>query len=160
MRRVVLLLLALLAAAPMGPAGAAAPDPTFSAQLHRGPCFGTCPSYQVSIDAAGQVIFSGWTPRRSNITSPCPDERRWRVPASSVARLERLIDRSGFFDFQPSYQSRIMDIAGKEVTITRRGRTATVAERDGLMVGMPRAMIEIEEAIDRTAQDERCLPSA
>jgi len=158
MRWAVMLLLALPAAAPPASAAAAQPDPTFSAQLHRGPCFGTCPNYHVSIDAAGQVVFSGWTARRGP-PSPCPSERRWRAPAASVARLQRLIDRSGFFDFQPSYQSRIMDIAQFEVTITRRGRTATVVDRDGLMVGMPKAMIEIEKAIDSAAQDARCLAS-
>jgi hypothetical protein len=50
-----------------------------------------------------------------------------------------------------------MDIAQLEVTITRRGRTATVVDRDGLMVGMPPAMIVIEKAIDSAAGDERCL---
>jgi hypothetical protein len=159
MRWPALLALAVAAAAPPASA-AAAPDPTFKAELHRGPCFGTCPAYDVTIDAAGRVVFSGWTPRRGHATSPCPDERRWRVGAASVARLRRLVDASGFFDFQPSYQSHILDIAQHEVTITRRGRTATVVERDGLMVGMPKAMIEIETGIDRAADVQRCLPRA
>jgi hypothetical protein len=43
------------------------------------------------------------------------------------------------------------------VTVTRNGRTKTVSDYVGLMVGMPRAMVDLENAIDIAARDRACV---
>jgi hypothetical protein len=45
------------------------------------------------------------------------------------------------------------------VTVTRRGSTKTVTDYVGLSVGMPQAMVDLENAIDETANDRACVLS-
>jgi hypothetical protein len=43
------------------------------------------------------------------------------------------------------------------VTVTRHGRTRSVTDYAGQMVGMPAAVIEIEDAIDTAANTRACV---
>jgi hypothetical protein len=134
------------------------PDPTFSARLERGPCYGSCPSYSVAVDATGAVRFVG----EKSVTGsgvPCQGERRWKIPASAVAKLEAKVDASGFFGFKPAYRAGMTDMPTFTVTVTRRGSTKTVTDYVGLSVGMPQAMVDLENAIDETANDRACVLS-
>jgi len=133
-----------------------APDPTFSARLERGPCYGSCPSYSVAIDATGAVRFVG----EKSVTGrgvPCQGEHQWKIPANAVARLAAKVDASGFFGFKPAYRAGMTDMPTFTVTVTRRGRTRTVTDYVGLSVGMPQAMVELENAIDEAATDRPCV---
>jgi hypothetical protein len=132
------------------------PDPTFSARLVRGPCYGSCPSYSVAVDPTGAVRFVG---ERSVTGSgvPCQGERRWKIPANAVSKLEAKIDASGFFGLRPAYRAGITDMPTFAVTVTRRGRTKTVTDYIGLSVGMPQAMVDLENAIDEAANDRACV---
>jgi hypothetical protein len=149
---------ALLIAGSMAACGApaAGPDPTFHVRLERGMCLGPCPVYQVEIDAAGLVTFNG---QNSNVArnAPCQGHRQWRIAPSAVARLEALIDARGFFGFKDNYAGGVTDMPAFSVTVTRRGQTRRVRDYMGEMVGMPRAMIEIEDAIDIAAEDRACI---
>jgi Domain of unknown function (DUF6438) len=156
MRPPALLLLALAAAA-LIPQAATAADATFKATLTRGACFGTCPVYTVSIDAGGKVTFEGGPSTRRGGHQPCVGPQTWRIPLSSVAALRARIDRADFFSLQDRYQGPVRDLPVHAVTVTRNGRTKTVAELAGDMVGMPKAVIEIETAIDKASGDARCL---
>jgi hypothetical protein len=155
--RIALAALAALATAssPPGSASSAA-DPTFRAKLVRGVCLGACPSYEVEIDAAGRVTFTG---SKSAIEPSvrCLGKRQWRAPSAAVARLADVVDRSGFFGFKDEYQGAVTDMPSFTVTITRHGRTKSVRDYVGLAVGMPRAMVDIENAIDAAANDRACV---
>ena len=159
MRWAVPLSLALTAAcAPAAPA-AAGPDPGFHIRLERGMCFGSCPAYSVDVDAAGHVLFVGG---KSAVepSVPCQGERRWTIGTAAVARLQALVDSSGYFGFRDSYAGRITDMPTFTVTVTRRGRTKAVRDYVGLAVGMPRAMVELENAIDEAAGTRDCVVGA
>ena len=131
-------------------------DPNFSAQLVRGPCYGSCPSYSVTVDAAGAVRFVG-EKSGAGRRAPCQGERRWRISANAVAALEARVDASGFFGLQRAYRAHMTDMPTFTVTITRRGRTKTVTDYVGLSVGMPQAMVDLENAIDEAANDRACV---
>jgi hypothetical protein len=141
--------------APPG-ASPSAQDPTFQATLERGMCLGPCPVYQVAIDSSGLVTFTG---SNSNIAPhvPCQGRRQWRIDPAAVARVEALIDRADFFSFKPEYTASITDQAPYAVTVTRRGQTKRVQDYVGQMAGMPKAMTEIEDAIDIAAGDKDCV---
>ena len=47
------------AAGPSGTAGQARADSALRITLQRGPCFGTCPVYSVTLDSSGAVLFEG-----------------------------------------------------------------------------------------------------
>jgi uncharacterized protein DUF6438 len=136
--------------------GAPAPDPTFRARLDRSPCFGACPSYGVEIEASGAVTFVDH-PSIWNGHDVCKGTLTWRTPAAQVARLEQIIDASGFFGFRGDYSGPLTDQPRFTVTVTRHGRTKTVSDYAGLSVGMPRAMTTVENAIDEASGDGRCL---
>jgi len=131
-------------------------DPTFKVLLERGPCFGSCPVYSVQVDAEGHVVWHG---RRSTagISVACQGERRWRVGADAVAKLEAQVDGSGFFQFADAYRGRVTDLPTYTVTVTRRGRTKTVVDYAGGTVGMPAEMTTLELAIDDQAGAIRCI---
>lgn len=131
-------------------------DPTFRAGLARGMCLGACPRYTVEIDAGGLVTFTG---AKSTIepSVPCLGRRQWRVAPAAVTRLQGQVDASGFFGFKNEYAGAMTDMPQFWVTVTRNGRTKTVSDYVGLTVGMPRAMVDLEDAIDIAAHDMACV---
>ena len=157
-RTAMLALAALIAAGSALPGSAAPPasDPSFRVKLARGVCLGSCPVYEVEIDAAGLVTFTG---SKSNLAPsvPCQGKRQWRIAPATVDQLRSLVDRSGFFGFSDRYTGGVTDMPAFAVTVTRNGRTKSVTDYVGLMVGMPRAMVDIENAIDAAANDKACV---
>ena len=139
-------------------ASAAQPDPTFRVTLDRGPCFGTCPSYAVSLDWKGRVTFVGRPPGRGDGSPACLGNHSWHVAPMAESRLKALIDRSSFFNFKRAYRANITDLPQFTVTVTRRGRTHSVIDHAGQLVGMPRAMSAIENAIDVAATPRAGMP--
>jgi len=141
------------------PQAAPAADPTFQAHLERGPCLGACPVYSVDIDAAGHVTFVG----RRSTTEPsvsCQGTRHGLISAHGVSALEASVDRSGVFGLKAAYQAPITNQSAFRVTVTRHGRTKTVLDYAGGMVGMPKAVTELETAIDSATDDRACVAPA
>lgn len=66
------------------------PRPIVRLGLERTPCFGFCPEYQLTAAADGEIVFRGLH-RWQGV------ERRWRVPADSVATLGAELAQLGFF---------------------------------------------------------------
>lgn len=134
-------------------------DPTFHARLERGLCYGACPVYTVDIDATGAVTFVG---RKSATepSAPCQGERHWRTPPAAVAKLEAQVEASGFFGFKDAYRANVTDMPTFTVTITRAGRSKTVVDYLGLSVGMPKAMVDLENAVDLAANTHDCVVAA
>lgn len=131
-------------------------DPSFRVRLERGMCLGACPRYTVEIDSAGLVTFTG---AKSTIepSVPCLGRRQWRVAPAVVKQLQGQVDASGFFGFKDAYRGGITDMPQFSVTVTRGGRSKTVTDYVGLMVGMPKAMADLENAIDIAAHDRACV---
>ena len=150
------LLLILLTALAPAVAAAAPIDRTFRARLERGPCFGFCPSYTVDLTADGRVRFEGRPPGRG-AANGCLGVLRWRVSRAAVARLQRTVDRGGFYGFKSEYAAPVTDLPTYTVTVTRRGRTKAVRDYGGAEAGMPAAMTGIENAIDEAAGVTRCV---
>jgi hypothetical protein len=119
-------------------------------------CLGACPYYAVEIDAGGVVTFTG---DKSTIepSVPCFGRRQWRIAPAAVAELRDRVDASGFFGFKDEYAGAVTDMPRFSVTVTRSGRAKTVSDYVGLMVGMPRAMVDLENAIDIAARDRACV---
>jgi hypothetical protein len=134
-------------------------DPTFHARLVRAPCYGNCPSYSVDIDAAGNVRFVG----EQSVAGPgvrCQGEHRWMIKPLAVAALAAKVDASGFFGLKDSYRAKMTDQSASTLTVVRFGRTKAVEDYVGLSVGMPHAMVDLENAIDATANDRACVAEA
>ena len=156
MSRIIILAWVAAMAACSAPAAAPATDPTFHVILERGMCLAACPNYRVEIDASGQVTFTG---SNSFIPPhvPCQGRHQWRIDPAAVVKLEALVDERRFFAFKDKYEAEITDMPPFTVTVTRNGRTKAVRDYVGQMVGMPKAVAEIEEAIDVAAGDRDCV---
>ena len=82
------------------PADAAPPaaDTAMVLALERGPCFGACPVYTVSVRGSGLVRFEG---RRFVRDSGVVTEM---IAAARVDSLLRAVQAAGFFDFADDYR--------------------------------------------------------
>jgi hypothetical protein len=144
--------MALAAALAMAGAAQAAPiDHTFSARIERGPCFGRCPVYSAQIDARGVATTH---PRRF---TACHEDQTRRLRPAELRRLIAAIDRAHVFALKDEYRARVTDLPSTRVTITRRGRTKTIYDYGGEMVGMPQSVKDVERAIDRASGIQACI---
>lgn len=129
-------------------------------RLERTACLGTCPSYSVEITGDGKVTYRG--------------ERFVAIQGGHHATLDqRAIDDliahfrdADFFSLLDNYAAAITDNPNYTVSIAYDGRTKTVNDYVGLVVGMPDAVHDLEDAIDRiagitrwTAGDSETVPS-
>jgi hypothetical protein len=145
-----LTVLASAACAPVGSAQQGAPDAgPVEITLSRTVCFGFCPDYTVTITGGGQVTYVG----RRFVNEV--GERRTTIPREDVARLLARFDAIGFDDLDDAYRARVTDMPTYTVTLVRDGRRKTVVDYAGLNAGMPEAVRELQNEIDRVAGTER-----
>lgn len=114
-------------------------------RLARGACFGFCPVYTVTITDEGAVRYEG----RNHVDAV--GVRTATIPAADVARLVARFDEVGFDRLQDAYRSQATDLPTFTVSITRNGRTKTVVDYGGVSAGLPRAVRDLEDEIDRVA---------
>lgn len=134
----------LAACAQAAPAQSPAMDDV-QIQLTRGVCFGFCPDYTVTINGDGQVRYEGR--RFVNAVG----ERTATIPRADVERLVARFDEIGFDQLRNEYRGRMTDMPTYTVSITRNGQTKTVLDYGGVDAGMPRAVRDLEQEIDRVA---------
>jgi hypothetical protein len=123
-------------------------------RLDRTACFGACPAYSVTIDAAGNVTYQGTKSVR--VTGQQTDQ----VAVSHVAALLDTARRINFFDLRDHYrtirnadgsETMVTDLPAAIVTITSGGRTKRVED----YLGAPEGLKELEQQIDDTARTKR-----
>jgi hypothetical protein len=126
-------------------------DPAAYVVLERGPCFGTCPVYDVQIDATGTVTFDGrrFVDREGTATA--------QVPPDSAAALMRSLEADGFFALAPRYLhgekecgAYHTDAPHVTLTLSLDGRTHTV-QHDYGCTGAPDVLRRMHERVDSTA---------
>ena len=113
--------------------------------LTRSVCFGFCPAYRVSISGDGEVVYVG----ERNVS--VGGEHRARIPQADVQALLHRFDEIGFAGLQDRYRAPATDLPTYTITLERNGHSKTVVDYGGQMVGMPRAVRELEDEIDRVA---------
>jgi hypothetical protein len=130
----------------LGFAYSASAQPTgATVSLERSGCFGTCPSYIVTIHQNGLVEYEG---RRF---VKATGRRTRRIPKAAADRLFAEFETAHFFDLKPSYRSSITDQATYVLTLSRGGGVHSVEDYAGVTVGMPPVVKDLERAVDVTA---------
>ncbi|HSM18509.1 MAG TPA: DUF6438 domain-containing protein [Gemmatimonadales bacterium] len=147
--------LALLACSPRAAVQAAAPIGDVSITLERGPCFGTCPVYRLTVDGAGQVRYEG----RAHVSVVGRDSAV--ISQSEVRRLLAEFDRAGFAQLadqytagQPSCPLYAPDSPTAITSLTQSGATKRV-EHDYGCADVPRALTALERLIDDVIGSDR-----
>jgi Domain of unknown function (DUF6438) len=123
--------------------------------LERGPCFGTCPVYRVSLAGDGTVEFVGtrFVAREGTATS--------RIAPERVDSLVRSLEAAGYFALADAYVpgapacGRYATDAPTVVTTVRTaGRDKTVRHDHGC-AGAPDELADMERLIDSVAGTAR-----
>jgi len=138
--------LALAACAPVAAPAHGQTEAPVEITLERTVCYGFCPAYTVTITGEGEVTFEG----RAFVDAI--GARHARIPREDVERLLARFDAINFEQLQDEYVNRgVSDLPSKIVTLTRNGRTKRVVDYAGQSVGMPPALRQLQDEIDRVA---------
>ena len=99
----------------------AKPVPTdFLVTFERGPCFGTCPVYILTVSADGTASFNGVSfvqAEGTHSASLSPEE---------VTELHRAVLDADFFDLEDRYEVGATDLPSILTTVTMDGQIKTV----------------------------------
>lgn len=146
MRRALIALVGVLLLASCAAVDATPPvDAATRVTLERTPCFGFCPDYVVTINGAGEVTYTG---RRFVHVKGV---QRAQIPQAEVARLLARFDAVNFTSLHDEYRAHVTDLPTTTITLVRNGRTKRVLDYGGTGAGMPEAVRELQEEIDRVA---------
>jgi len=127
--------------------------------LERGPCFGTCPVYEVEVDAHGLVTFDGrrFVEQIGTATA--------QIPADSAASLMRSLEADGFFTLDPRYHhgekgcgAYHTDAPHVTLTLSLDGRTHTV-ELDYGCTGAPGVLRRMHDRVYAVTEVARWVTS-
>ena len=132
------------ACAPLETSGPA-PDAGTRITLVRSLCFGFCPDYTVTINGDGRVEYEG---RRFVRVK---GRQTGTASRDEVANLLAQFERAHFFDLRDEYRAQITDIPTYTIEFVHNGRTKRVVDYGGPGAGMPEAVRDLENAIDRVA---------
>jgi hypothetical protein len=94
-----------------------------SVTLRRGPCFGTCPVYDVTLAFDGTATWNGerYVDRLGRYQG--------QVNVNDYGRLTRFIERVGFFGWDPEYADpNVTDLPDYFLTVVADGRSKTVRQ--------------------------------
>jgi hypothetical protein len=144
-RRLFLASLGALALSECAPMETPAAEGPAMITLQRTACFGFCPVYRVTITGDGAVTYVGQA--YVNVVG----ERRADIPRADVQRLLQRFDDVNFDQLRDSYRAQVSDLPTFTVTLERHGRRKSVVDYGGVSAGMPRAVRDLQDEIDRVA---------
>lgn len=121
--------------------------------LSRSGCYGSCPSYTVTLSDGG-VAFDGggFTVASGKHTAPLE-------PAVLRALAERFV-AADFYSFDEEYMALVTDNPSKTLSISIDGLEKKVVDYVGAWVGMPAVISELEDAVDEAARTDRWVNGA
>jgi ankyrin repeat protein len=129
------------------------PNSKVSIALSRSGCFGTCPSYKVTLSADG-IVFEG----RGYVVAP--GMHTAAVDAKGVSRLAKKFIAADFYSMEPRYVASVTDNATHVISISIDGQSKEVRDYVGLWVGMPAIIKELEGEVDDLAGVQRWVTGA
>lgn len=121
--------------------------------LDRTMCFGTCPDYRVEIRGDGSVTYEGRHYVEVTGTQSA------KIPVEAVHALFEKFRDAEFFWSQDEYAAEITDFPTYEVSISFDGVNKSIRDYAGTKAGMPGVFVELENAIDETANTAQWIGS-
>lgn len=93
-----------------------------SITLRRGACFGTCPIYEVTLNADGTATWDGerFVDRLG--------QYKGEVDLNDYRRLAGFVQRAGFFSWDPEYVADVTDLPDYILTVAAGGQTKSVRQ--------------------------------
>ena len=137
--------------ATVSPPTVALPQHVLLASLDRGPCYGTCPVYTVTVYRDGQVEYVGtdYVKKKGKATGT--------ITADQVAALDKLFTDDHYFTYKDSYEHVDMtDTSSARTSYLPLGATTpkVVAHYYG-DTSAPESLTQLERGFDTIASTER-----
>ena len=123
--------------------------PSVQISLVRSGCYGDCPIYSLSITGHGVATYTGYAfvaVKGKHVT---------QVSADDLEQLVGAFRAADFFSLYPRYAYPVSDNSTYRLSIRIGGRTKTVDDYVGVPAGMPKAVVDLERAVDTLAGSER-----
>lgn len=121
-----------------------------SITLQRSGCFGSCPSYTVTVSTDG-IVFDGG----SYVTAP--GKHTDKIDPDEVRTLAKRFVRADFYSMDSEYIAGVTDNPTYTLSLSIDNQTKKVEDYVGSWVGMPAVIGELEDEVDRTAETERWI---
>lgn len=116
----------------------------FELTLERGPCFGFCPTYTVTVNNKGAVSLKETSFRTGNSGTL----QEYFVTDSSVQKLYAQVVTLDFFNLKDEYvNNQVTDLPSTQITVTANGKTKSIYMY-GLDDDIPQALRNFAEEID------------
>ncbi len=122
-----------------------------SITLERSGCFGSCPSYSVTVRGDGHVSFAetGYV--------LVPGAHEYAIPPEAVDALVARFRAADFWSLDDAYTADITDSAVHTLTFRAGGQVKMVSDYVGVQAGMPDVVSALEGAVDETADTARWI---
>ena len=109
--------------------------------MKRGPCFGTCPVYSLTLYGNGTVIYEG--EKFVKVTGV----HIYQISQEEIKNLVNEFVRIDYFSLKDRYEASITDLPSTTTSIMIDGKTKSVYN----YYGAPNELYQIEKTIDETA---------
>jgi ankyrin repeat protein len=126
------------------------PNSRVTITLQRTGCFGSCPSYTVTVSTDG-IVFDG---RGFVVASGRHTDR---VDVDEVRNLARSFVAADFYSMASSYRSAVTDNPTYVLSITIDGHMKKVEDYVGSWEGMPAVITELEDEVDTFGRTQRWI---
>jgi hypothetical protein len=132
------------------PAPAVRLDSHVNITLSRSMCYGRCPVYEVSVSTKG-IVFDGeaFVAAKGRHTDT--------VDPSAVRALARKFVAADFYSMHDEYRASVTDNSTYTLSISIDGHKKQVVDYVGQWVGMPAAIVELEDDVDALAHTEQWI---
>lgn len=126
------------------------PDSQVQITLERSGCFGSCPSYTVTVSTSG-IAFDGkgFVVAEGKHVAP--------IDADRVRELAKKFIAADFYSMDTDYQANVTDMPGYALKISVDGKSKSVGDYVGSWVGMPGVISELEDDVDDLAHTNQWI---
>jgi ankyrin repeat protein len=126
------------------------PSSKVTITLQRSGCYGTCPSYTVTVSTNG-IAFEG------DGFVAASGKHTDRVDANKVRKLAKRFVVADFYSMDSGYTASVTDNPTYVLSIEIDGHAKKVTDYVGSWVGMPAIITELEDEVDRFARTDRWI---
>lgn len=119
--------------------------------LSRFRCLGYCPEYRIQIYGDGKVEYVG------QCAVEVVGHHSSHISRKEVDGLFAQFRQTDYFSLDDRYQVIAFDLPRYETSIVFDGQRKSVTDVDGQEVGMPDAVVRLENAMDRAANSKQWL---
>jgi hypothetical protein len=127
-------------------------------KLSRGPCLGTCPIYEVSINGLGNVTFDGEVHIPSSLLTVHRIYRS-KISEPAVHEIFAAFQRAQFFWLYDRYMVGGTDLPINKISISFDGHKKEVVDYMGRAARMPKEVTDLERKIDTITAARKLLGS-